>query len=75
MLMWGFHTYVNVHFLIIFMSLSELNWWQLLGSKLSNAQENDSLAVPLMHLELRREHKEGHTKVRESKVEIISQDS
>lgn len=42
----------------------------MLGSKISNALENNSFAFSFMHLELRKEFKEDYTKVGESKVGI-----
>lgn len=44
-------------------------------SKISNAPQNDSFAVSFLHWELRREHKEGYMKAKESKVGIGLQDS
>lgn len=45
------------------------------GSNISSVLESDSCAVSLVHLELRREREEGYTKVAESKVEVVLQDS
>ena len=36
------------------------------GSKISNAPENNSFALSFMHLKLRREFKEGYSKMGES---------
>lgn len=44
-------------------------------SKNSNALENDSFAVPFIHLLLGREHKEDYMRVGESKIGIKLQDS
>lgn len=47
----------------------------MLGSKISNAPETESLAVSFTHLKLRREHEEDYMKVGESKVGIGLQGS
>ena len=47
----------------------------MLGSKISNAPENNSSAASFMHLELRREGKKDYMAVGESKAGIELQDS
>lgn len=42
----------------------------MLGSKISNAQDNNSFATAFMHLRLRREFKEDYMRVGESKIRI-----
>lgn len=56
-------------------SLFEPNRRYLPGSTISNAPENNSFTVSLMHLELRRERKEDEMEVGESKVGIGLQES